>query len=504
MSVSLRARAAAELELRDRDAAEPPIWTPYPGGPQEAAYHSPANVVGFGGAAGGGKTELAIGLALTAHRRSIIFRREYPQLRGIIDRSREIIDDRGRFNGQEKVWRLDDGRMVEFGACQYPSDASKYRGRPHDLLVIDEASEFPESVPRFLLGWLRTTTPGQRCRALFTFNPPANEEGQWVVRFFAPWLDDTHPNPAFPGELRWFAMVDGKEVERPDGEPFEHGAETITPQSRTFFPARLKDNPILAATGYGTQLQALPEPLRSQLLNGDFKAGIREDAWQLIPTAWIKAAMARWSAQPARATPMTRMGMDVAHGGDDQTVLARRHDDWFAPLLAYPGSQTPDGKTAAALAVKAADKGAPINVDAIGYGASAAEKLADPPPGGYGLVAIPVNVAEKSKFRDKSGKYGMTNKRAEMYWRLREDLDPDNNPTLCLPDDPELLADLTKPRYEITTTGIKIEAKKDIKARIGRSPDKGDAVALAMLPVGPSAGFSSAGPARPGLYSRAR
>jgi hypothetical protein len=176
------------------------------------------------------------------------------------------------------------------------------------------------------------------------------------------------------------------------------------------------------------------------------------------------------------------MGMDVAHGGDDQTVLAPRHDDYFAPLIAYPGAQTPDGKTAAALAVKAADPKAPIHVDAIGYGASAAERLADKPPEGHGLKAVPVNVAEKSRYRDKSGKYGMANKRAEMYWRLREAIDPDNDPTLCLPDDPELLADLTKPRYEITTQGIKVEAKVDIKKRIGRSPDRGDAVALAMLP----------------------
>lgn len=479
---SLTARALAELELRRRIRERPPVWTPYEGGPQERAYRSEADIVGYGGAAGGGKTDLACGLALTQHRKSIIFRREYPTLKGILDRLHDLIDGKGRWNGQDKIYRLDDGRVIELGAVQYYEDVRKFRGRPHDLLVIDEATEFEERQFRFLSGWLRTTDEAQRCRILLTFNPPTDAEGQWVVPFFAPWLDETHPRPALPGELRWYATIDGKEAERPNGEPFEHANESIVPLSRTFFPARLADNPALAKTGYGAQLQSLPEPLRSQLLFGDFRAGVADDAWQCIPTAWIKAAMARWRARPAPDVALTITGLDVAHGGKDQTVKADRYGDWFAPLKVWPGVETPTGNAAAVLVARDHDPAASINVDAIGYGASAAERLAEKPPQGFGLRAKAVNVAEGTTYRDKSRRFKMINKRAEMYWRLREDLDPDNNPTLCLPDDPELLADLVAPRYEITTSGIKIEAKKDIIERIGRSPDKGDAVALAMLP----------------------
>src|SRR5262249_58022080 len=89
---------------------------------------------------------------------------------------------------------------------------------------------------------------------------------------------DTHPRPAKPGEIRWYAMVDGREVEREDGQEFIHKGETIRPKSRTFIPARLLDNPYLMATGYGATLQALPEPLRSQLLYGDFSIGRPDDA----------------------------------------------------------------------------------------------------------------------------------------------------------------------------------------------------------------------------------
>ena len=96
-----------------------------------------------------------------------------------------------------------------------------------------------------------------------------------------------------PGELRWYATLpNGNEIERADGTPFKDGHELIKPKSRTFIPARVKDNPDLRNTGYISTLQALPQPVRSQVLHGDFTAGIQDDPWQVIPTAWVEASMA--------------------------------------------------------------------------------------------------------------------------------------------------------------------------------------------------------------------
>lgn len=472
-------RQARDVQARRRAASGPPLWRPNPG-PQTMALASLADITGFGGSAGGGKSDLAIGMALTQHKDTIVFRREYPQLKGLTKRSREIIGRAGKFNGSEKIWReLPGGREIEFGAVQHDDDASKYRGRPHDLLVVDEAAEFSEGVFWFLLGWLRTTSPGQRCRALLTFNPPTDSQGEWVIRTFAPWLDRKHPNPAAPGELRWYARVAGEDVERPDGEPFTVGKEVVRPKSRTFFPSRLSDNPAWADGSYESTLQALPEPLRSQLLYGDFDAGIGADPWQVLPTAWVEAAMARW--KPEKPGPMTFAGLDISHGGTDKTVLARRHGLWFAPLLKWPGSAIPDGKTAAALAARELDPGVRVNCDAIGYGASATERLRDAPPMGYGLAALAVNVAGKSNYGDRSRRLAMKNLRAELYWRLRDALDPDYGSTLALPPDRELKADLCAPTWKLTPAGVQIEEKSEIAARLGRSPDCGDAVALAML-----------------------
>lgn len=475
MSVAARIRrleqTLAKRVRRDADV----LWRPYPDSPQEAAYESEATICGFGGAAGGGKSALALGLALTRHRKSIIFRREAPQLREIIEQSRELVQDRGTYNSVLGLWRLDDGRTLELASVQYEKDCSKFRGRPHDLIAIDECQDFSENQVRFLMGWLRTVTPGQRCRAVFCFNPPSTAEGRWLVEFFAPWLREDHPRPAAPGELRWFAMVGGKEVERPDGTPFEHDGEVVTPLSRTFIPARLKDNPALERTGYRQVLQALPEPLRSQLLYGDFKAGLLDDEWQAIPSQWIKAAQARWRPDAA-AGVITAAGLDVAHGGSDRTVLACRRGRRFDELRVWPGSATPTGDAVAARVMLAVGScRVPIQVDCIGYGASAYERLAED----YRCYAVPIDFSRGSECRDRTGTFEMRNLRAECFWRFREALDPEHGEALELPPDPELLTDLTSVRYKVTPGGLQLESKEEIRKRIGMSCDKGDAVVLA-------------------------
>ena len=121
---------------------------------------------------------------------------------------------------------------------------------------------------------------------------------------------DAQIHHANPGELRWYAMVEGEEMELASGEPFEHGRQMITPKSRTFVPAKVQDNPYLMATDYLTVLQGLPEPLRSQLLEGDFQAAAEADPWQCIPTEWVQAAQSRWLQRERPETPLTALGVD--------------------------------------------------------------------------------------------------------------------------------------------------------------------------------------------------
>lgn len=449
-------------------------WMPLPG-PQTAAYLSQADVLYYGGSAGGGKTDLLIGLALTEHYRSIIFRREATQLEGIFDRCAEIIGTREGLNTHDKLWRLPD-RKLEFGSCKDAGSETAYQGRPHDLKAFDEVPLFLESQFRYLNGWKRTTRKGQRVRTVAAGNPPTNSDGEWVIRYWAPWLDDHYPKPAEDGELRWFAVLDGKDTEVDGPDVFMWKGEAIIPHSRSFIRSMVQDNPFLMETGYEQTLQALPEPLRSQMLRGDFNAGRGDDPWQVLPTGWVREAMERWEKRD-RKGPMSALGVDVARGGADFTVLAPRHGWWFDELAKFPGAATPDGPTVAGLVVSKVRDGASIHVDVIGVGASVYDFLL-----GNNMNAVGVNVAEKSLEFDKSGKLPFANLRAQIWWRMREYLDPANDYGVALPPDDELKADLCAPRWKLTPRGVLVESKEDLKDRIGRSPDKGDAVVLAAMP----------------------
>ena len=474
-------------------------WRPLPG-PQTMAYHSQADVIGFGGAAGGGKTDLAIGMATTQHHRTQVFRREGPQLKGIIDRLAEILGSRQNINGNPPVYRDDDDRQIEFNSMPNLGDETKYQGRPKDLLVIDEAANFLEQQVRFVKGWVRTTRPGQRTRTLLTFNPPTSAEGRWVISFFAPWLDKKHPlYPSEPGALRYVYVdpVTGEDVwiadndARPfvlrghdrvyDFDPLAHRPEDIVrPESRTFIPSRITDNPFLVSTGYMAQLQALPEPLRSQMLLGDFQAGIEDDPWQVVPTAWVEAAQARWRERSPKGELLS-MGVDVARGGKDQTVIANRHRNerstlWFDRLQMHPGSETPNGRKVAGLVIAEHRDHAPIHIDVIGVGASPYDVLVDTNQPVYG-----VNVSERATSLDKSGRLSFFNLRSQLWWQLREALDPAADNGMALPPDKDLLAEICAPRWELSGMTLKVESRDDIVKRVGRSPDRASAVILALI-----------------------
>ncbi len=441
----------------------------------------------YGGAAGGGKSDLLLGMAGECHERSIIFRRVFPNLRFLIERSRQIYNSEGEshardsYNESLHIWRLLRGNMVEFGSIQYEGDKTNFQGRPHDLIGFDEAPEFTESQILFVTAWNRTTTDGQRVRVILTGNPPIDESGNWLVRRYAAWLDPNHPNPAKAGELRWYAMLDGKEVELMNGDTIEHKGETIYPRSRTFIPAKLDDNPFYSKDGrYRSVLQSLPEPLRSQLLNGDFQASAVADPFQIIPADWVRLAQKRWLEREMPKTPLTAVGIDPSRGGRDKTALAKRYDNWFDEVKTWDGVVVKDGAIMAELARQEIGNIEPnyINIDVSAIGSSAYDHLKVM----YNNV-IPFNPAEGSEYRDRSGKLKMRNKRAEMYWRTRDALDPVNGDDIVLPPGNELLADLCSARYEVSSAGVKVEDKEKIKERIGRSPDVGEALMMCNFPA---------------------
>jgi hypothetical protein len=120
-------------------------------------------------------------------------------------------------------------------------------------------------------------------------------------------------------------------------------------------------------------------------------------------------------------------------------------------------------------------RGATAVVDTNGIGAGVFDKIRR-----RGMSATPLNVGTLTKLRDKSGQIEFYNIRAAATWKLREALDPAQNPTLCLPVDEKLAGDLSAPRWKNRAGGkMVIEDKGEVRKRISRSPDRGDAVILA-------------------------
>lgn len=453
-------------------------------GPQTDAWFCRANTVLYGGSGGGGKSALIAGKALYQHRRSLIVRKHYADLEkggGLIDEVLKFHGSRDGFSGGGSArLRFGDDKVVTFAGVANPGDEFKFQGQPRDLLAVDEATQISEHVVRFLMGWVRSEVPGQRTQTLLATNPPLDNTGDWVIGMFRPWLDLTHPKPAAPGELRWFVVdPDGRdfEVSGPEPHHFPGHARPVLPQSRTFIPAKLDDNPfLLHDSGYRATQDSLPEPLRSAIRDGNFMLARQDDEYQVIPTDWIRQAQARWTPDPPSHAPMSAIAVDPAQGGADHTVISSRYDGWFAPLIAVPGVETPTGNEVAGLIVAHRRNAATVIVDmGGGYGGATALRLKD-----SGIDVMPYKGASAISVRTNDQAYGFHNTRAAAYWRFREALDPsqDGGSPVALPDDPELVSDLTALRFEIGPRGIKITPKDKIVEKLGRSPDRGDAVVM--------------------------
>lgn len=459
------------------------IWKPNPG-PQTAAYYCEADELLFGGSAGGGKSDLLIGLALNEHKRSRLLRRINQDAGELGDRMIEILGSDAGYTRNPPTWRAPNNRLIEFRGCELERDKQRYKGKARDLIGYDELADFLESQYLFINTWNRSVDPNQRCRIVGATNGPTTAEGLWITRRWAAWLDPKHPNPADDGELRWFLTIDGQEMEVDGPGPHELRGKMIRASSRTFIRSRLEDNPDLAETDYGDRLEGLPEELRRVYKEGDFTLGMKDDDWQVIPTAWIDAAQQRWAPGPPQGFAMTAVAVDVAPGGGDKRVISSRYGGWYAPLD-VAREIDPDGrKTAAAIIIIRRDN-CPVVVDlGGGWGGDASLALKD-----NGVKVLPYMGVSPSRATTRDGKMRFFNKRSEDIWKFREALDPEQEGGSVIaldPNDPELKADLASFRWEAVRIddrlGIKIEPKEKIKQRIGRSPDRGEAVIMCLAP----------------------
>jgi hypothetical protein len=227
------------------------IWRPH--AKQEVFASLPDTIFEalYGGAAGGGKSELLVMLPIIRgfyqepRFKGIIFRRTYPELESeIIIRSRDWYSHTGaRYNEEKKRWTFPSGAIMQFGHLEYEQDVRKYDTAEYNYVGFDELTSFTE----FQYIYITRT----RCRSSSS-NLPA--------------ISRSATNPGNVGH-RW--------VRERFVDPAPYGTILIEKQSgvkRIFIQSFAQDNPYLMQNDpqYVSRLSSLPEAERRAKLEGDW------------------------------------------------------------------------------------------------------------------------------------------------------------------------------------------------------------------------------------------
>lgn len=425
----------------------------------DAVFSGDYNYLAFGGSVRGGKTfggiaTLAILCKVFPRSRWAIVRTDLPTLRRNTlpayykFREQHAPDFLGEFNQGNWVAKCSNGSEIVLfpeGLVGDP-DLDRWKGLEVNGFLLEEANELAEKSFYKAIeragAWVIPKTkdnpnPNQPPPLiLLTFNPAMN----WVyTKFYRPWRSGNLEAPYF------------------------------------FQPSSLSDNPGIPDS-YKKSVQNLPDAEYRRFIQGEWE--VNDDPDQLIKIGWV------WNAKnvdPVFGT--NRLGVDVARYGKDHTSFALYSGNAFIRLQQYDQmSTTRTGKIAT---IWANDGEWPVMqenmvVDAVGLGAGTADKLAD-----LGYRRIREFIAGGKPILRRGSFFRFANLRSQAWWEFREKL---RNGLISLPEDfpEEAVSDLVSVHYEITQDRmVKVESKDEIRERLGRSTDMGDAMIMAAFDFPP-------------------
>jgi len=193
---------------------------------------------------------------------------------------------------------------------------------------------------------------------------------------------------------------------------------------------------------------------------------------QLIPLKWVEDALAR--AATSSAGGRRRLGVDVARFGDDATVYTLLEGNRVLALFSERQKDTMHvaGRIRSLIAEYGVES---VAVDDVGVGGGVTDRLRE-----QNVRVEAIHGGETAREPER-----FFNRRTELWWNLREWIRTEG----VLLHEPRLVEDLTAPRFTYTSRGqIRLEAKEETKRRLGRSPDFGDSLTLALA-ASPPAGL---------------
>lgn len=233
-----------------------------------------------------------------------------------------------------------------------------------------------------------------------------------------------------------------------------------------------------------------PEDLFRKKVLGLFPK-VDEDT--LIPAQWIEEAHERWKQargrEPVRAD-LNILGVDVAGMGRDASCFVLRRDYWVDAFDAHNSGGKADHMEVAGKVTsrRLREIGLFVSIDTIGEGAGVYSRCVEVSDEPQFIISCKYSEGAKThngrELTDITGQYKFANMRAYLFWAVRDWLNPKNNTGAMLPPDDGFDEEATEIKWSFRSDGkIIIEPKEDIKARLGRSPDKFDALANTFYPV---------------------
>ena len=255
-------------------------------GPQTEFLSSPADLLLFGGSAGGGKTYALLLDVLWYHDipgyTAIIFRRNSTQITapgGLWASSQQLFREFGGVANQTSLeWKFPSGAVIKFSHLQHEKDVYAYQGTALTGIYWDELTHFSRDQFFYMLSRNRSMC-GIKPYVKMTCNPDADS---WVRGFIDWWIDpDTGlAVPERSGKIRYFIQLNDEIIWDECQAALHEKFPGCMPKSFTFISASVYDNKKLleADPGYIANLNALSRVERERLLNGN---------WNIRPSAGL-------------------------------------------------------------------------------------------------------------------------------------------------------------------------------------------------------------------------